>query len=168
MKMKENATYVKKQITQALLKLMEITTFEEIKINYIAKLAMVSRASFYRNFADKEDVIQQYLIHLIKEWELKVKLEKREDADWIENLFGLYKNYSEVYTLLYKSNLSHLVLDNIKAVCGPKTEQDNLQAYFNSWLAYGLFGWINEWIARGMKESPESMAKLIKEANQPS
>lgn len=104
---------------------------------------MVSRASFYRNFADKEDVIQQYLIHLIKEWELKVKLEKREDADWIENLFGLYKNYSEVYTLLYKSNLSHLVLDNIKAVCGPKTEQDNLQAYFNSWLAYGLFGWIN-------------------------
>ena len=74
--------------------------------------------------------------------------------------FCLYKNYSEVYTLLYKSNLSHLVLDNIKAVCGPKTEQDNLQAYFNSWLAYGLFGWINEWIARGMKESPESMAKL--------
>ena len=166
MKKEENNTYVKKQITQALLKLMETHVFEEIKITNIVKEAMVGRASFYRNFTNKEDVIKQYLIQLIKEWEEKLKLEQREESDWIENLFGLYKNYSEVYKLLYRSNLSYLVLENIKEVCGPKAEQDDLQAYFNSWLAPGLFGWINEWIVRGMKESPKEMAQLIKAAEQ--
>ena len=148
MKKEENNTYVKKQITQALLKLMETHVFEEIKITNIVKEAMVGRASFYRNFTNKEDVIKQYLIQLIKEWEEKLKLEQREESDWIENLFGLYKNYSEVYKLLYRSNLSYL------------------QAYFNSWVAHGLFGWINEWIVRGMKESPKEMAQLIKAAEQ--
>lgn len=70
--------------------------------------------------------------------------------------------------MLYRSNLSYLVLENIKEVCGPKAEQDDLQAYFNSWLAHGLFGWINEWIVRGMKESPKEMAQLIKAAEQQS
>ena len=58
MKKEENNTYVKKQITQALLKLMETHVFEEIKITNIVKEAMVGRASFYRNFTNKEDVIK--------------------------------------------------------------------------------------------------------------
>lgn len=165
MKLEQSNTYVKKQITHALLKLMETQSFVEIKITDIAKLAMVGRASFYRNFTSKEDVLKQYLIEILKESETRFKIEARESADWVENLFSHYKYYSDVYHLLYRSDLSYLILDNIKAVCGPKTEQNNLQAYFSSWLAYGLFGWINEWIARGMKESPKEMAKLIKEAN---
>ena len=53
-------------------------------------------------------------------------------------------------------------MDNIKSVCGPKPEQDSLQAYTSAWFAYGLFGWINEWIARGMKESPKEISELGK------
>ena len=165
MKLEQSNTYVKKQITQALLKLMETQMLIEIKITDIVKLAMVGRASFYRNFTSKEDVLKQYLIEILKESETRFKIESRESKDWVENLFSHYKYYSDIYNLLYRSDLSYLILDNIKAVCGPKTEQDNLPAYFSSWLAYGLFGWINEWIARGMKESPKEMAKLIKEAN---
>ena len=126
---------------------------------------MVGRASVYRNFANKEDVLKQHLIKILKESETRFKIEGRESSDWVENLFSHYKYYSDIYDLLYRSDLSYLILDNIKIVCGPKAEQDNLQAYCNSWLAYGLFGWINEWIGRGMKESPKEMAKLIKEAN---
>lgn len=163
MKLEQSNTYVRKQITHALLKLMETQMFAEIKITDIVRVAMVGRASFYRNFASKEEVLKQYLMEILKESEIRFKNEKRENADWVENLFSHYKYYSEVYYLLYRSNLSHLILDNIKVVCGPKIEQDNLQAYVNSWLAYGLFGWINEWIARGMKESPKEMSRLIKE-----
>lgn len=163
MKLEQSNTYVRKQITHALLKLMETQMFAEIKITDIVRVAMVGRASFYRNFASKEEVLKQYLMEILKESEIRFKNEKMENADWVENLFSHYKYYSEVYYLLYRSNLSHLILDNIKVVYGPKIEQDNLQAYVNSWLAYGLFGWINEWIARGMKESPKEMSRLIKE-----
>lgn len=157
----KNNSYVKNQITQALIKLMKNNTFDEIKITSIVKEAQVGRASFYRNFSNKEDVLKQYLIHLIQEW--GTEFEKSNDPNLlVESLFGHYSKYSEFYKLLYTSNLFHLVLDNIKAVCGPKPEQDSLQAYTSAWFAYGLFGWINEWIARGMKESPKEMAQLDK------
>lgn len=157
----KNNSYVKNQITQALIKLMKNNTFDEIKITSIVKEAQVGRASFYRNFSNKEDVLKQYLIRLIQEW--GTEFEKSNDPNLlVESLFGHYSKYSEFYKLLYTSNLFHLVLDNIKAVCGPKPEQDSLQAYTSAWFAYGLFGWINEWIARGMKESPKEMAQLDK------
>lgn len=157
----KNNSYVKNQITQALIKLMKNNTFDEIKITTIVQEAQVGRASFYRNFSNKEDVLKQYLIHLIQEW--GTEFEKSNDPNLlVESLFGHYSKYSEFYKLLYTSNLFHLVLDNIKAVCGPKPEQDSLQAYTSAWFAYGLFGWINEWIARGMKESPKEMAQLDK------
>ena len=157
----KNNSYVKNQITQALIKLMKNNTFDEIKITTIVQEAQVGRASFYRNFSNKEDVLKQYLIHLIQEW--GTEFEKSNDPNLlVESLFGHYSKYSEFYKLLYTSNLFHLVLDNIKAVCGPKPEQNSLQAYTSAWFAYGLFGWINEWIARGMKESPKEMAQLDK------
>lgn len=160
MKIEKNNSYVKKQITQALIKLMETNSFEEIKITDIVREAQVGRASFYRNFTNKEDILKQYLTQLIQEW--GIEFEQSENPNLVESLFGHYAKYSEFYKLLYYSNLFHLVLDNIKSVCGPKPEQDALQAYTSAWFAYGLFGWINEWIARGMKESPSEMAQLDK------
>ncbi|MDU3721617.1 MAG: TetR/AcrR family transcriptional regulator [Clostridium celatum] len=160
MKTEKSNSYVKKQITKALIKLMQTNSFEEIKITDIVKEAMVGRASFYRNFTNKEDVLKQYLIQLIQEW--GSEFEQSKDPNLVESLFNHYKKYSEFYKLLYYSNLFHLVLDNIKSVCGPKPEQDSLQAYTSAWFAYGLFGWINEWVARGMNESPTEMSQLGK------
>ena len=37
-------------------------------------------------------------------------------------------------------------------------------AYATAFLAHGIYGWIAEWVARGMQESPEEMAALL--ANQ--
>lgn len=44
---------------------------------------------------------------------------------------------------------------------GPKAEYDNMSAYVTSFMSYGTYGWINEWIARGMQESAEKMAELL-------
>ena len=72
MKIEKNNSYVKKQITQALIKLMETNSFEEIKITDIVREAQVGRASFYRNFTNKEDILKQYLTQLIQEWGIKL------------------------------------------------------------------------------------------------
>ena len=157
----KNNSYVKNQITQALIKLMKNNAFDEIKITSIVKEAQVGRASFYRNFSNKEDVLKQYLIRLIQEWGAEFEQSNNPNL-LVESLFGHYSKYSEFYNLLYSSNLFHLVLDNIKSVCGPKPEQDSLQAYTSAWFAYGLFGWIIKWIARDMKESPKEMSELGK------
>lgn len=164
MKEEKISSYVKEQITQSLLQLMENCSFEEITITDIVKVAAVSRASYYRNFTSKEDVIKKHLVRLIKEW--GTEFENSENPNIVVSLFGHYKKYSELYILLYRSGLSYLVLDTIKSVCGPQPAQDDLPAYLSAWFAGGLFGWIDEWIKRGMKQDPEEMAKLLAEADQ--
>lgn len=163
MKKEQNNSYVKDQMTHALLELMMKYPFEEITITEIVKNATVGRASFYRNFISKEDILKQYLLRLIQEW--GIEFEKSGDPNYfVESLFGHYLKYRKVYQLLYKQGLSYLVLNTIKIVCGPKPEQDNIEAYFSAWFACGLFGWIDEWITRGMKESPAEMSRLIAQA----
>lgn len=156
---KQDTSYVKKQITMALLKLIEKQEFERINITDIVKEAMVGRASFYRNFQDKTDVLKQYLMLLIKNW--GKEFEQEGDPNWVKSLFGHYYQYKDFYLLLYRCNMSYLIFDTIKAVSGPKREQDNISAYFSAWFCGGLFAWIDQWITRGMSETPDEMVSLL-------
>ena len=61
--------YVVKHITDALLKLMRSRCLNGISISQICEEAGVGRASFYRNYESKEDVLRKYLERLIREWE---------------------------------------------------------------------------------------------------
>ena len=53
--------YVVEHITEAMLKLMKNTNFNDISISQVCEEAGVGRASFYRNFENKEAVISRYL-----------------------------------------------------------------------------------------------------------
>ena len=39
----------------------------------------------------------------------------------------------------------------------------NVISYMKSFVAYGIFGWCNEWYLRGMHESLDDMVKLLEE-----
>ena len=47
-------------------------------------------------------------------------------------------------------------------VMGPKPGHDNKLAYTLAFLSSGIYGWIEEWFARGMTESAGEMAALLK------
>lgn len=158
--------FVKECITTALLELMDFQSFESITITQLTRKAGVSRVSFYRNFAGKEDVIRQHLANLILEWGRE--FEQTPGADLIESLFSFYLRNKELFIRLYKAGLWPLSLQSIKDACGPKTGQSNLQAYQSAFFAYGLYGWLEEWFKRGLQESPAEMARLAAQARQTS
>ena len=85
--------------------------------------------------------------------------------NFAEALFQHYYGERELYLLLCKQGLSHLNLQSIKEACGPKPEQKNFDAYGAAFIAYGLYGWIDEWFNRGMQETPEEMAALWEQHN---
>ena len=60
--------YVKSEITKALLELLKEKDLNEISIREITTRAQVGRVSFYRNYKRKEDILEQYLFFIIKEW----------------------------------------------------------------------------------------------------
>lgn len=53
-------TYVIQHLTDAMLSLLSEKPIEDISISELIDRAGVGRASFYRNFKSKEDVLQKY------------------------------------------------------------------------------------------------------------
>lgn len=150
--------YVVEHITDALLKLMQSNDFTDISISQICEEAGVGRASFYRNFESKEDVISKHLKTLLDDW--AKQYDGKDHYDLIESIFEHYWKHRELCILLYRQGLAHLSLQSIKEACGPKPEQPNLVAYTTAYFSYGLYGWIEEWFKRGMQETPKEMAVL--------
>ncbi len=155
-------TYVQTQITNALIALLQEKKFRDISVSEITRTAQVGRISFYRNYAEKEDILRQYIKALLQGWQEGFERSGGQDINemW-GSLFGHFAENREFYLLLYRQGLFLLLLESIKAICGPKKEQSNLEAYFAAFMSHGLYGWIDEWFARGMEESAEKMAHLL-------
>lgn len=150
----ERNCYVKNEITKALLELLKEKDLKDIKINEMTTMAQVGRVSFYRNYKDKEDVLKQYLEKIIKEW----KLQDQKPFELImKTLFEHLIAYKDFYTLLYQKDLFYLFRNTLKKLMIQDHQLSNPEAYAVAYMTYGIYGWIKEWIARGMQESPDDI-----------
>lgn len=158
----EKNSFVKEQITKATIELLRKYELSQISVSQITTKAQVSRNSFYRNYADKEEILFRHVKNLISKWDSDYQLIKEDsNADLYGNLFMHLKNNGEFYLLLKKRSLFYLFLNTFIELYGAKTEYDNMTAYVTSFIAYGTYGWIEEWIGRGMQESAETMSVLL-------
>ncbi len=158
-KNKNSAPYIKESIFFALLELMKEKQFSEIRIQDIAKKAGVSRISYYRNFKSKEDVLNSYMNEETEKFHNEHKGESGNEL--LIHLLDHLKNYQDQFEVLYKNNLSHLLYEHIYDRCGPKKETEDHTAYLKAAKAAAIFGFIDEWIKRGMKGNTEDVAKEL-------
>ena len=159
----EKNRFVKRQITAALLAALETKELKDISVSQIAADAGVSRISFYRNFQNKEGVLRAYMAQLMNGRINGPKPDKTyPEPDILGEKFSCLVEYKDFFLLLRKRNLLYLLKDIIMEILGPKPESPNFSAYTSAFLAYGLYGWIEEWFARGMKESAWEMKELLK------
>lgn len=150
-----NKSHVSQQITYGLLELMEKVPFVQITVSQIARQAQVGRASFYRHFSSKEEVIRQHLADLFREWGQEFEsLGKFEELT--PSLLRHFYKHRRSYLLLHRSGLSHSVLDAILG-CMDFDGKSDAEIYFLNWYAGGLYGVIEEWLRRGMQETAEEM-----------
>ena len=158
----EKSSYVQEQITKTLIRLLEKEKIDDIDIRFLCSEAGVGRASFYRNYTSKEDVILQYSNKLIREWGSGFENDPNSSVfNVFGSLFQHYKAHAAFYTMLIRQNMSHIILNTIKTTTGLVPELPNKEAYEKAFFAYGLFGWICEWIERGMEESPEEINAML-------
>ena len=159
----ERTTYVKRQLTAALLELLEEKELRDISVSALTAAAGVHRVSFYRSYGEKEDVLREYLRRLFGEWTAEYdRQDRRSDDDLCVHMFAHLWAYRDFYQLLNRRGLLYLLKDVLVQLCGPRPEYPNLGAYAAAFISYGLYGWIEEWVARGMRESPEEMAELLR------
>lgn len=160
---KARNAYVIEHITDALLKLMQDKPIGDISISELCDLAGIGRASFYRNFQSKEDILRRYINKIFKEWTDKAW--KKEDSplsDLLSLMFAHFEKHRDFYSLLNEQNLIYLLKDVIIEFCGPKPEHSKVEAYTKAYAAYTLYGWIDVWFQRGMLETAEEIAEMFK------
>lgn len=155
--------YVIEHITKAMLDLLQEKSIEEISISELVDKAQVGRASFYRNFTSKEDIIKNFFNTLFSEW--TGELDKKNDEPLSERLRIMISHFEKnrsFYELLNKRGLVFLFKDAILNIVELNPESEKSEAYMKAFAAYALYGWIETWFQRGMKESADEIADMFK------
>lgn len=161
---KARNAYVIEHITDSLLKLLRDKPIGDISISELCDLAGIGRASFYRNFESKEDILRGYINKIFKEWTDEAgQKDNRPLNESLGLLFAHFEKYRDFYSLLYERNLVYLLKDVFIGIYGPKPEHSKAEAYARAYVSYALYGWIEVWFQRGMQETAEEIAGMFKE-----
>jgi len=156
-------TYVKKQITATLLALLKEKPLSDISISELTSKAEIGRVSFYRNYQSKEDILKEESDRLIKEWGILYETNPESAPETLfPSLFDFYRDHRDFYTTLYNAGMSSIMMETITDAIQITPEMQDLEAYMKSFWAYGIYGWMLEWIKRGMKESGKELLMLFK------
>ena len=119
----EKNTYVREQLTKALIQLLQEKRIEDISVSELTQRAQVGRASFYRNYQSLSDILYQYDRLLVNTWGAAYDADPTSN---VSNLFGRlfqhYKDHADFYLLLYRNGLTGAMLNTIQERCGLRPE----------------------------------------------
>ena len=161
--------YTRHYIVQALFKLMSSYEYEKISVTDIAEKAGVGRATFYRYFKRKEDIILYYFEHNAKVFIFEQRIYPRCREDYIKivtDVFTLFRQNKEPLKLLRRAHLEFIYLDylNKNFVALFQNEYDEKHSYTPYLYAGMLFNVSMAWLDNDCKEPIEPLAKTVLDA----
>ncbi len=161
--------YTRYYIVTALFKLMHEYEYEKISVTDIAGKAGVGRATFYRYFKRKEDVILYYFEHNAKGFLYGQRLYPRCKADYVKiatDVLTLFKQQKEPFKLLRRARLEYFYLDYLNRNFVEKFKSDEPSAdKYQPYLYAGmLFNVSMAWLEEDCAECVETLAKTIVDA----
>ncbi|MDY2792352.1 MAG: TetR/AcrR family transcriptional regulator [Eubacteriales bacterium] len=123
-------TWVKRQITAALLNLLKEKKLADISVSELTEMAGVGRVSFYRNYQTKEDILREESDRLIQEWGKLYEANPESAPETLfPSLFDFYREHRDFYTTLYEAGMSTIMMDTIISTIQITPEMPNLEAY---------------------------------------
>lgn len=133
--------YSRWYIVQALFKLMNEYSYEKINVTDIVAKAGVGRATFYRYFKNKEDVIIYYFEHHKKEFVFSQHLYPRCREDYIKivtRLLEVFRQQIEPFRLIRRAHLEYIYLDYLnRNFIESFEEEDRAEKTFSPYLYAG-------------------------------
>lgn len=154
--------YVVGQLTGAMLALLEEKPLADISISELCDRAGVGRTSFYRNFEEKKDIVKAHIGRLTQEWVDQCKVAPDLSVrETVRIVFSHFEANRDFYSLLNQRGLVYLLKDIILDLCGFKPEQEIAAAYSSAYVGFFLYGWIEVWFRRGMRDTVEELVAYL-------
>lgn len=157
---------VKQSITNTLFSLMAEKSLADIHITELVEGAGVARASFYRNYTSKEDVLITLIRDILEEYRREVLLEEGNFYTYRNILlsFQYFRKYRDYFLDLYRSGFSAVLLEELnhfhESMEGsmPTSSIGKYQLYL---YIGALFNTALVWLAEDDKTSPEDIARFF-------
>ena len=167
---------LKERIADALLELCSEKSFPDISISEITDRADVGRATYYRHFSSKEDVIAFKFKTIFESLPVpdphKIRphfdpdFQPPKNRDVVEQYFAAYLRHLEknrdVLERIYAAKLDYalflyLYRDNVATLQNAAA----IDRYLASLHSASAFAIVDQWITSDFHESPEQLANLL-------
>lgn len=163
----------RKAITEALLKLMRDTPYQEISVKQIILETDLVRRTFYRNYDSKEDVLDSIITDKITEYAKELASDPESPLDVI---FRFCEKNKDFLMLLHKNSLLYLLLIKLNTMI-PQLDQitdrsnsvfariigDLEPDYLVAFNVGAIWNVIFKWVDRGMTDPADKIKETISE-----
>ena len=154
---------IENQLENAIFNLLKEKEYKDISISELCNKAWVSRCTFYRNYKNMDDIIYQFFMRKSKNWwETNYAKFLKEEKYVSVSLFEYLLSLKDEILTIYQRGLSHIFEKHIfdSAING-RNIFDKEQSYSSARVSGSIVGLTNEWVRRGMQDSPEYLAKFL-------
>lgn len=161
----------RKQITDALLKLMEKYPYEDISVKQIVLETDLVRKTFYRNYTSKDDVLRSYIRGILLDY---FDIVNNARGDVLTTIFEFAVKNKKLLKLLDKNDMLYVVLQGMNEfILSVKQNQNPVLNPFSGLFegldsdyliclnTGGVWNVISLWVRRGMKDDPEDVKLTI-------
>lgn len=168
-----SAVRSRKQITDALLLLMEKYPYDEISVKQIVLETDLVRKTFYRNFESKDDVLRSYIRTILRDY---FDIVNNARGDVLTTIFAFAVKHKKLLKLLDKNDMMHFMLQGMNEFIMSVKSEQNLELnpfsklfegldsdYLITLNIGGIWNVISLWVRRGMKDKPEAVKSTIQQ-----
>ena len=161
----------RKEITEALLKLMKSYPYREISVKQIILETDLARRTFYRNYESKDGVLDSIITDKITEYAEELALNPESPLDVI---FRFCEKNKDFLMLLHKNDLLYLLLLKLNVMIpefNQVTDRSNSifarivgdlePDYLVAFNVGAIWNVIFKWVDRGMTDSADDIKETI-------
>lgn len=157
--------FLKDCMADAVIRLLEKYTLNEIQVKQICDASGFHRASWFRAFCSKHEAVTYKMVRLWQVWAEEHGVAVRDEftIDNAEAFFQYSYEVRDTTRLLYRRGLMGDICNSLTTHLYDHHRDDPQEAYKASVFAYSLFGIVQEWVRRDFAESPAEMATIFRE-----
>ncbi len=163
----------KKQISEALLKLMEDHAYSEISVKQIVLETGLERKTFYNNYSSKDDVLDSIITETITNYVLALT---HSPEGPLTVIFDFCEKNRALLGLLHKNNLLYLLLLKLNIVIPEINNSMDISEnpfcklignldpdYLIAFNIGAIWNVIFKWVDRGMTDPTEEIKTTLEE-----
>lgn len=157
------SNYVTEALGRALLDLMREKSIEKITVDELTTRAKLGRATYFRNFNAKEEIITQYIVILWRAYERTHHLKdyRIDDPYRVRRYFEFCLSMRADNDVIMTQNRSSAILSAYEIIFYDYDEPMASDTFERAYMAYGLFGVFLKWARDGYRQTVEDMTSMF-------